>query len=62
MTGRFLEALALVLVIEGFAYALFPSALKRLMARALATPEQALRTTGVVVAAVGVAALWFLRG
>lgn len=56
-----LQALALVLVIEGTAYALAPGALKRMMASAIGMPEQALRFAGVLACAAGVAAIWLLR-
>ena len=59
--AELLQALALVLVIEGLLYALFPGPLKRMMARAMDTPDDALRIAGVLACVTGVAAIWFLR-
>lgn len=58
---EFLQALALVLVIEGLLYALFPGPLKRMMARATETPDDALRFAGLLACAAGVAAIWLIR-
>ena len=55
-------ALALVLVIEGIIYALFPEGMKRIAERARAVPPQVLRTSGLLVAAVGLVLVWLLRG
>jgi uncharacterized protein YjeT (DUF2065 family) len=54
-------ALALVLVIEGALYALFPEGMKRAAARAVATPSQALRVAGLAAACLGVALVWLAR-
>jgi len=64
--GRFLmrdllTALALILVIEGIAYALFPEMLRRLAARTTRTPAQALRVGGLIAAILGVMFVWVLR-
>ena len=53
--------LALVLVIEGILYALFPEGMKHVAARAMAVPSQILRAAGLLVAAVGVVIVWLLR-
>lgn len=58
----FLTALALVLVIEGALYALFPAAMRRMIVQALALPEGTLRAAGVAAAVSGVAVVWLLRG
>ena len=55
-------AIGLVLVIEGVLYTLFPQAMRRMMAQALAQPEGALRTMGLAGMAVGVLVVWFIRG
>jgi len=54
-------ALALVLVIEGALYALFPEGMKRAAARALLVPSQALRMAGLGAACVGVVLVWLVR-
>lgn len=53
--------LALVLVIEGILYALFPEGMKRAAARAMRVSPQMLRAAGLLAAAVGVAIVWLLR-
>jgi len=62
VTIDFLTALALVLVIEGVVYALFPDAMKRMMMRLTETPSGALRATGLASAVIGVFLVWLLRG
>jgi len=54
-------ALALVLVIEGALYALFPDGMKRAAARALAVPPQTLRLAGLAAACAGVVLVWLVR-
>ena len=54
-------ALALVLVIEGALYSLFPEGMKRAAARALLVPPQAMRLAGLAAACVGVAIVWLVR-
>ena len=54
-------ALALVLVIEGALYALFPEGMKRAAARALMVPPQALRLAGLAAACAGVVLVWLVR-
>ena len=54
-------ALALVLVIEGVLYALFPEGMKRAAARAVAAPSQALRLAGLAAVCLGVALVWLAR-
>ncbi|WP_029007264.1 DUF2065 domain-containing protein [Azospirillum halopraeferens] len=55
-------ALALILVIEGALYALFPGTMRRVIAEALILPEGSLRLGGLCAAAAGVAIVWLLRG
>lgn len=56
-----LTALALVLVIEGTIYALFPEAMQRFMRRALELPPHSLRYGGLALAVAGVFFTWLLR-
>ncbi|GAA4252911.1 DUF2065 family protein [Azospirillum formosense] len=58
----FLTALALVLVIEGALYALFPTTMRRLIVEALTMPENRLRAVGLATAMAGVGFVWLLRG
>ena len=54
-------ALALVLVIEGILYSLFPEGMKRMVVQVVALPSSALRLTGLIAASLGVAAVWLIR-
>lgn len=56
------QALALMAVIEGVMYAVFPDGMKRLIAQVQEQPSDALRMVGLGVAFLGVACLWWLRG
>ncbi len=56
-----LTAVAIALFLEGAAYALFPRAMKKALLHILAQPLSSLRLTGMVVAAIAVAAVWLLR-
>ena len=57
-----LIALALVLVIEGSVWALFPDVMRRMMAALCERPPAELRIAGMVLAVVGVALAWLVRG
>ncbi|WP_096700498.1 DUF2065 domain-containing protein [Magnetospirillum sp. 15-1] len=56
-----MTALALVLVIEGLAWAAFPEAMKRMMARVLAMPPDLLRGVGLFMAILGLGGVWLMR-
>lgn len=58
----FLTAVALILVIEGAVYALFPDAMKRLMAQVLTLPDGSLRWAGLAAAVLGIVLVWLIRG
>lgn len=63
MTGNeILTAAALILVIEGVILAIFPAAPRRLYAWLKDLPPEQLRGYGLGVLALGVFALWLLRG
>jgi uncharacterized protein len=55
-------AIAMVFVIEGILYSLFPLGMKRMVAQVAVVPPAALRATGLLAAALGVAAVWLIRG
>ncbi len=55
-------AVALVFVIEGVAYALFPDAAKKMMAMAIEQPSSTLRKFGLMAAVLGVGLVWLIRG
>ena len=54
-------ALALVLVIEGLLYAAFPRQMRSLVERMTQFTDTALRQTGLLTAAVGVALIWIIK-
>ena len=54
-------ALALVFVIEGLLYAIFPDGMKRLAAQLPLVPAATLRVAGLAAACLGVAVVWFIR-
>jgi uncharacterized protein YjeT (DUF2065 family) len=54
-------ALALVLVIEGVLYALFPDNMKRMIAQMLTVPAPMLRAVGLAATCLGVGAVWLMR-
>lgn len=60
MTELF-TALALVLVVEGVLYALFPSQMQEMMRRVQAMPPASLRGAGLAAAGLGVGAVWLIR-
>ncbi|MCA3595051.1 MAG: DUF2065 domain-containing protein [Methylobacterium sp.] len=57
-----LIALALMLALEGLAFAAFPGAMRRAMRDAAETPEKVLRLVGLVSAVVGIVLVWAIRG
>ncbi len=62
MASDLITALALVLVIEGALYALFPEAMKRAILGIAEMPAVMLRNAGLGAAAVGVVIVWLVRG
>ncbi len=56
-----LTAIGLAVAIEGLLYALFPSAMKKMMVQVLAQPQTSLRTAGLVAAIAGVGIVWLIR-
>lgn len=57
-----LTALGLAIAIEGIVYALFPEAMKRMMAKVMALPPGAVRGGGLAAAVAGVFILWLGLG
>jgi uncharacterized protein YjeT (DUF2065 family) len=49
-------------VIEGLLFAAFPEAARRVVELVGKTPDQTLRTVGIVSAVFGVAVVWLVRG
>lgn len=58
----FATAFALVLVIEGLLYAMFPHGMQRMMRTALEASPSLLRNAGLVAAIVGFVIVWLIRG
>ncbi len=57
-----LQGVAVVLALEGIAYALAPGAMRRALAAIAVAPEQRLRLGGLVAAVLGVGLAWLLQG
>ena len=57
-----LTALALVLVIEGLALALFADRLHVMLARLSEIPPEVVRVAGLAAAVIGLFAVWLIRG
>ena len=57
-----LVAVGLVLVFEGLLWAAAPQLGIKLLAAAARTPEQSLRTGGIVAVLAGIAIVWLIRG
>ncbi len=57
-----LTAFALVFVIEGLVLALFPHRIGQILAAVERIPPEVLRLGGVAAIALGVIAVWLLRG
>ena len=57
-----LQTLALVLVVEGVLWTLFPTTMRRMAAKAADSDESMLRYGGLAFAVTGVVAVWLLRG
>jgi uncharacterized protein YjeT (DUF2065 family) len=55
-------ALALVLVVEGVVWALFPERMKQAAARAIMLDAGPLRMGGLAFAGLGVLLVWLIRG
>lgn len=54
-------AFGLMLVLEGALYALFPAAMKRMMAQVMTQSDQALRIAGLTLAVAGFVLVWLVR-
>lgn len=61
MSDELLLSIALILVIEGALYALFPAGMKRMALQIERIPLASLRSSGLLAATVGVGIVWLLR-
>lgn len=57
---QLLAGVAVVLALEGLAYALAPGLMRRAIGAVAARPEAELRAGGLVAAALGIALAWLL--
>ena len=57
----FFSALALVLVIEGVLDAAFPTQMRNMVQRMSEFPDSILRGSGLLIAGLGVIAVWLIR-
>ena len=56
-----LQGIAVVLALEGLAYAIAPGFMRRMLASLAETPEVRLRIGGLVAAAGGIGLAWLLK-
>lgn len=61
MPDELITAIALILVIEGGLYALFPEGMRRMAMQIEKVPSSSLRSAGLLAATVGVGIVWLLR-
>jgi len=61
LTGL-LQGVAVVLALEGIAYAVAPEAMRRGLVMLIQASEQRLRLGGLIAAALGVGIAWLLNG
>jgi len=57
-----LQGVAVVLALEGIAYALAPEAMRRGLVMLIQASEQRLRIGGLIAAVLGVGIAWMLNG
>ncbi len=57
-----LQGVAVVLALEGIAYALAPETMRRALVVLIQAPEQRLRIGGLIAAVLGVGTAWLLNG
>jgi len=58
----FATALALAAALEGMLYSLLPNQMQRVNAQVAMLPPSSLRLVGLAAAALGVGAVWLIRG
>lgn len=54
-------AIALMFVIEGLLYALFPGPMREMMKTVLSLPASQIRLFGLIMASIGFVIVWLLR-
>ena len=61
MPDELITAIALILVIEGGLYALFPEGMRKMAMQVEKVSPSSLRSAGLVAAMVGVGIVWLMR-
>lgn len=61
MPDELITAIALILVIEGGLYALFPEGMRRMAQQIEKVAPASLRSAGLLAATVGVGIIWVIR-
>ena len=61
MPDELITAIALILVIEGGLYALFPEGMRKMAMQVEKVSPSSLRSAGLVAATVGVGIVWLMR-
>lgn len=61
MPDELITAIALILVIEGGLYALFPEGMRRMALQIEKVSPSSLRSAGLLAATVGVGIVWLMR-
>ena len=61
MSDELIVAIALILVLEGGLYALFPDGMRKMALQIERVPASTLRTAGLLAATIGVGIIWLLK-
>lgn len=61
MADELIIAIALILVLEGGLYALFPDGMRKMALQIERVPASTLRSAGLLAATVGVGIIWLVR-
>ena len=61
MPDELIVAIALILVVEGGLYALFPDGMRKIALRIEEVPTSSLRNAGLLAAIIGVGIIWLVR-
>ena len=61
MPDELIVAIALILVLEGGLYALFPGGMRKMAMQVERVPVSTLRSAGLLAATVGVGIIWLAR-
>ena len=62
MTNTIIAALGLLLIFEGLLYAIFPTAMKKIIKKMLISSDETLKWSGITSAVFGLILIWFVKG